>query len=343
MDQATRLRSIDCLTMIEQRLPALAGASRRVAEAIVRDPWAILGMTIYDVARVSGVSLPSVTRFCRAVGYPGFRELVQGIAQSLGRIDSKDFETLESPTQGKDGLPALASTIVKRQIDALQMTLRTLDFAAIERATEAIAAAQRVTVLGHGGAYVPALGIAVKLNWGGVPAVAATPDLFTNQVIAVGAHDVVIGISHQGRTRDTVELLRLAGSLGAKTIGISTVPHSPMGSVADISVSVLSPEVARAGTFLIAFDTLMVLADILAAAVADRRWGGTPPNRATVVEWIETNLRVGPLPHPPPETRRRATLRTRRTIANDATAESAADTQSGTDGPHNGMTGAGER
>ncbi|HET7056570.1 MAG TPA: hypothetical protein VFI12_08910, partial [Thermomicrobiales bacterium] len=91
MDKSARFRSVDCLTIIEQRLPALTGASRQVAEAIMRDPWAVLGMTIYDVAEMSNVSLPSVTRFCRAVGFGGFRELVQGIAQSLGRIDSKDF------------------------------------------------------------------------------------------------------------------------------------------------------------------------------------------------------------------------------------------------------------
>lgn len=298
MDKAARLRSVDCLTMIEQRLPALTGASRRVADAIVRDPWALLGMTIYDVAAMSGVSLPSVTRFCRAVGYPGFRELVQGIAQSLGRIDSKDLESLETAANGGGGLPALAATIIKRQIEALQTTLQALDFDAIDRASSAIANASRVVVIGHGGAYVPALGMAIKLNWGGIAAHGSTPDEFSNVVISTSKTDVVIGISHQGRTRDTVELLRLARGLGATTIGISTVPHSPLAAVSDVSLAVLSPDMARAGTFFLAFDTLMVMADILAATVAERKWNGAPPHRPEVVEWIETNLRVGPLPLP---------------------------------------------
>jgi DNA-binding MurR/RpiR family transcriptional regulator len=286
--------------MIEQRLPALSGASRRVAEAIVRDPWAVLGMTIYDVASMSGVSLPSVTRFCRAVGYPGFRELVQGIAQSLGRIDSRDLEHVSPAVSGSEdgGVPGLASAIVRRQIEALQTTLEALDFNAIERATEAIAKAQRITVIGHGGAYVPAMGMAVKLNWAGAPAVPATPDLMSNIVIAIQPGDVVIGVSHQGRTRDTIDLLRLAKSFGAVTIGISTVPFAPLGSIADISLAVLTPDVARAGTFFLSFDTLMVLADILAATVSERKWNGSPPNRPEVIEWIETSLRVGPVPSP---------------------------------------------
>jgi len=293
MDQVARLRSIDCLTMIEQRMPALTGASRRVAETIVRDPWAILGMTIYDVAAASGVSLPSVTRFCRAVGFQGFRELVQGVAQSLGRTEHKDLERIE--TLGEvTGIRQLACEIVGRQIDALQTTLKLLDYDAIESAAEAILKARRVTIVGHGAAYVSALGMAIKLNWGGITASAVTPDLFSNQIIAVDNSDVVIGLLHQGRTRDVIEMVRLAQSFGATTIGVTTVPHSPLADVADIQVAVLSPDIVRSGTFLIAYNALMVLADLLAAAVAERNWGDAPPNRDAVVEWIETNLRVAP-------------------------------------------------
>ena len=294
MDKVARYRSVDCLTIIEQRLPTLTGASRRVADAILREPWAVLGMTIYDVAEMSQVSLPSVTRFCRTVGYGGFRELVQGIAQSLGRIESKEFEPLEQVDAASDGLPSLAATIVRRQIEALQTTLNALSYPDIERAIEAICEAQRVIVIGHGAAHVPAEGLSVKLMWGGVAAYPATPDMFSNIVISCGPGDVAIGISHQGRTRDIIELLRLAKSFGATTIGISTVPESPLGEVSDISLAVLSPDHARSGAFLIAFDGLMMLSDILAAAVSNRKWQGDPPNRAKAVEWIETNLRVGP-------------------------------------------------
>ncbi len=296
MDSSARYRSVDCLTIIEQRLPALHGASRRVAEAIVRDPWSILGMTIYDVAAAAGVSLPSVTRFCRAVGYTGFRELVQGIAQSLGRLEAKDFESAEHGSDQHNPVPDVVQAVVRQQIEALQITARTIDLEAIEQATAVISNAQRVFILGHGAAYVPALGMAVKLNWAGVCAVATSPDMFTNQVIALGHGDVVVGLSHQGRTRDTIDMLALARELGATTVGVSTVPQSPLAAVSDISIAVLTPEAARAGTFVIAFDTLMVIADVIAALVSDDKWDGAPPNRTEVVEWIETKLRVGPLP-----------------------------------------------
>lgn len=289
------MRTVDCLTTIERRLPALTGAPRRIAQTIVDDPWAVLRMTVYDVALASDVSQPSVTRFCRMIGYAGFRDLLQGLAQSLGRIDAKELATVERPPSDTDGLAALAAAVAAHQIEAIQATQRTLDVAAIDRAAAAIAAAGRVSIVGHGAAHVAASGIAFKLNWAGVFVCPSTPDAFSSQVIAIGPTDVVIGVSHQGRTRDTIESLRLARSFGATTIGISTVAHSPMAEVSDVVVAVLTPQIARTGTFLVANSALMFLADILSAAVSERRWGGAPPRRHDVVEWIEKSMRVGPV------------------------------------------------
>jgi RpiR family carbohydrate utilization transcriptional regulator len=236
-----RLRSVDALSIIEQRLPALSGASHRVGEAIVSDPWAILGMTIYDVAAKAGVSLPSVTRFCRAVGYNGFRELVQGIAQSLGRLDTHTIDSSSTPTDEDEGLPGLAARIVNRQIDALKATLTTINFDNVEAAVQALCKARRVYTVGHGSAYVSALGIAIKLNWAGLAAVAATPDLFSNLLISVDENDVVISISNQGRTKDVIEMQEVAREGGATTISISLVEHSPLSKSSDIPIVVLSP------------------------------------------------------------------------------------------------------
>jgi RpiR family carbohydrate utilization transcriptional regulator len=296
VNSAARLRAVDALELIEGRLPALTGASRRVAEAITADPWAVLGMTIYELAEASGVSLPSVTRFCRAVGYPGYRELLQALAQSLGRLDIKDLAPPE-PAGERPGLPTLVAGIVARQIEALQNTHRILDYDALEGAVRLLAEGRRIYVVGSGGAYVSALGMAVKLNWAGAPAVATSPDIFANQMVALEAGDVVVAISHQGRTHDTIETLRLARSFGARTISISAIVHAPLAEVAEVALAVFSPARALHGTFTVAHTAELVVADILAAAVAERKWAacnGAPPRRAPVADWIEQYLRVGP-------------------------------------------------
>ncbi len=295
MTESMRHIAVDCLLAIEQRLPALKGTARRVAEFIVNDPWAVLDMTIYDVAARSNVSVPSVTRFCRAVGYSGYRELVRALAQSLGRLDARELEALPGQGHGPEYLHAVTERLVERQCHALQVAGKTIDLDVVQEIADRVSQASRVTLIGHGAAYPTALATAVKLNWAGVPATAVPPDMFSNQAMFQNARDVVIGISHQGRTRDVIEALRMARSMGATTVGISAVPHAPLATVADCYLAVLSTELARSGTLIVASSALMLVADLIAAAVADGQGEHLSERRRQVSEWIEGHLRVGPL------------------------------------------------
>jgi DNA-binding MurR/RpiR family transcriptional regulator len=130
-----------------------------------------------------------------------------------------------------------------------------------------------------------------------VPALATSPDLFANQLVGLAPvpdGDVVLAISHQGRTRDTIATLRLAKEFGATTIAVSAIAHAPITEIADIGLAIFSPARAMHGTFTVAHTAELTVADILAAAVAERKWGGNPPRRAAVADWIEQHLRVGP-------------------------------------------------
>ena len=87
----------------------------------------------------------------------------------------------------------------------------------------------------------------------------------------------------------------MAKHLGATTVGISAVPHAPLATVADHYLAVLSPELARSGTFIVASGALMLVADLIAAAVAEDQDEQLTQRRSQVSEWIESRLRVGPL------------------------------------------------
>src|ERR1700728_4923001 len=55
--------------------PNLAPAEQRVAAEVVRDPAAAAAKTISDLAAQCRTSGATVHRFCRAVGFDGYREL----------------------------------------------------------------------------------------------------------------------------------------------------------------------------------------------------------------------------------------------------------------------------
>src|SRR3982074_318904 len=66
-------------------LPALTPAQVRVANEVLRDPAAVASSTIGELAARCGTSLPSLPRFCLALGLTGYAELRLGLAAESGR------------------------------------------------------------------------------------------------------------------------------------------------------------------------------------------------------------------------------------------------------------------
>ena len=82
----------DIISVIKQAAPTLRPSERRVAEAVLADVNFALHCANGELARRAGVSEPTVTRFSRAIGCAGVRELKVKLAQSLvvGRIYLED-------------------------------------------------------------------------------------------------------------------------------------------------------------------------------------------------------------------------------------------------------------
>ena len=63
---------------------SLSQAQRQVAAAMLDDPEFALHANVDALAERAGVSPPTITRFCRALGYSGLREFKLRLAQNAG-------------------------------------------------------------------------------------------------------------------------------------------------------------------------------------------------------------------------------------------------------------------
>ena len=68
---------------IQQQMPRMTRAERKVATVVVASPYKVLRKSIGLLASEAGVSEPSVIRFCRAMQCRGFQEFKLKLAQSL--------------------------------------------------------------------------------------------------------------------------------------------------------------------------------------------------------------------------------------------------------------------
>ena len=197
-----------------------------IARAIIADPRGVIAEPIEAFAARIGVSAGSVVRFARTLGFPGYRALKYELASVAGMPGSL------SRLPGEKGL-------FEAEIRALQFASQSLDISAVATAGEMLVAARRVELAGAGAASATARALEFQLTILGLacrrledPREAAAAAGFLRR------GDVLVAISHSGRTRDTVDAARRAHTSGAGIIVITSMPGSPLGRLGSVVLSV---------------------------------------------------------------------------------------------------------
>jgi DNA-binding MurR/RpiR family transcriptional regulator len=261
------------LRRVRARLPEFTGALQRVAEQVLADPAGAARATIVELAERSGTSPATVTRFCRALGFPGYADLRLAIAAETGRASRSagwaiDIGREIGPT---DPLDRVLGQIVAADTNAMHDTAGLLNLHEVARAAAAIAGSQRVDIYGAGGSALVGKEMQFCLHRIGVAAWAST-DIHTGLARAalLRPGDVALAVSHSGQTRETIEMIAEAAGQGATTVALTGFTRSALAELADIVL----PTASHATTFrpaaLSARHAQLVVLDLLYIAVAQR-------------------------------------------------------------------------
>lgn len=262
------------LTRIRSVLPELPAALQRVGEQVLSAPAVVARATILETAERSGTSAATVTRFCRALGLPGYADLRLAMAEETGRSSAVAGWEIDIGREimPNDSLERVLSMITTADIRAIQETAAGLDLAEVEKAAEAISRAGRVEVYGIGGSALVAGEMQLCLHRIGVPTWSWS-DVHSGLTSAalLTPDDVAIAVSHSGATYETVEMLSTAGSRGTTTVALTSFPNSPLAEVADIVLTTAIHETTFRPDALAARHPQLIVLDLIYVAVAQRR------------------------------------------------------------------------
>ncbi|MGP4101895.1 MurR/RpiR family transcriptional regulator [Nonomuraea sp. KM90] len=226
------------IARLHELAPSMPAAQRTVAARVLDDPDAVARMTIVDLAARCGVSTGSITRLCRVLGLGGYAEMRIALASDSGRIKAEPWSSrMGADVREGDSIPRIAEVVSGAVRQAVSDTLGGLDLDVVERAALAVAGAPRVWVFGIGGSGTVASELQQRLHSIGSPAwVTVDTHLALSAAALLGPLDVVIGISHTGRTQETVDLIGKASANGATTIAITNDADSPLAKRAELAL-----------------------------------------------------------------------------------------------------------
>ncbi len=285
----------NCLNRVRQSLTHLDGARKSVAESILKSPWAVYGLSIGELARLSSVSENAVNRFARTLGYSGYRDFSRALSLDLGRtlgsFHSQPIEAIQQRSPEETTPAHLIARVFDLELAAMRDTITNLDDEQVTRAVTALARASRILFIGTGSA-APLCQMAQYRcsNLGLVAAWTADPMVMISEASSLVAGDVVLAVSYAGQTWATLEALDYARTKRhATTIALTAVQGARISEIAEISLIVFGPDLSIGSMQFAARTAGMVLLEAMISAVSVEKFGTAPP---TLDEFSDMQVKI---------------------------------------------------
>ena len=230
------------INVITDALPGLNKSERKVATAILADPDRATRSSIAALAALAAVSEPSVNRFCKRFEATGFPDFKLRLAKSL--VSGVRF---------------------------MNMARDKISHIRINQVVDKLIQARRIYFFGLGASGSVARDAEHKFFRFNIP-VSSHDDVLMQRMLASTGNtgDVFFCISHTGRTREIVDVAKLARDCGSAVIGL-TVPDSPLAAVCSLTLAVDVPENTDEYMPMTSRLVHLVILDVLATGVTLRR------------------------------------------------------------------------
>jgi DNA-binding MurR/RpiR family transcriptional regulator len=223
---------MNLLTKLKSLYPDITPTEQSIADYILSKPEEIYRISIQELARKTHVSLPSVHRFARKLGFNGFKDFKINLIRDIG----VSFHI--SPDGLEDGsIERIAKIIFEKEINTLKETLANISYAELEKAVEAITGSRRLLFFAVSSSLSVAFDFYLKFMRAGLNCF-YNSDIYTQKIISTQCRksDVAIGISFSGESPEVIDCLKNARGSGAKTICVTTFIESSIVRNADVKL-----------------------------------------------------------------------------------------------------------
>ncbi|KHT33638.1 MurR/RpiR family transcriptional regulator [Pectobacterium carotovorum] len=258
---------MNMLEKIQSHLELLSKSERKVAEVILSTPQTAIHSSIATLAKMADVSEPTVNRFCRRLETKGFPDFKLHLAQSLANGTPYVNRNVEED----DSVDAYTSKIFESAMAGLEQVKSSLDVTAVNRAVDLLTQAKKISFFGLGASAAVAHDAMNKFFRFNIPVV-YFDDIVMQRMSCMNSSDgdVVVLISHTGRTKSLVEMAQLARENDATVIAI-TSDGTPLAREASLALRLDVPEDTDVYMPMVSRIAQLTLIDVLATGFTLRR------------------------------------------------------------------------
>lgn len=223
-------------------------------------------MSIQEVSAKSSSSVASIVRLSKKIGFKGYADLREKIAESLqDQINNKEFFSLiDSSNILDDTLKIVAETDIRN----INETLAVMNRESFNDTLTSILSADRVYTAGLGISFLLAEILSYQLNQVAVNSASFRRDslLFYEQAMFLGEHDLLIIFSFPPYSQETIDLAKFCHEKKIKVISITNKSSAPASFYSSSTLVVKSKNLLYTNSFA----AISVLINAIATEVAVR-------------------------------------------------------------------------
>lgn len=225
-----RTSSASCLYLIHSLFDSMSEREKHIAEYVLRNPVDAVNFSIEELAESSSVSVSTLVRFVRKLGYKGYQQFRIALASEALAPEAKIYDT--EVDRNVDPIQ-IAYTSARK---ALELTSSMIDRNALENLAFRIVQSHQVYIFGLGGSAIVAKDAVHKLVRAGIRCISAE-DYHLQLMIAsqLKGEDIAILISHTGINKDAISLAEAIKASGAFLSVITSYPRSALARIADMN------------------------------------------------------------------------------------------------------------
>lgn len=233
-----RLKGNEIFLLARTLAPELGKKERSIARFIDDNPQSLSKMCITDIANYLNVSVSSITKVSKKLGFTGFHDLKINIARQAST--QEDIVDIPVIPDSEHYVEQVIESTFLNSVLALQESLSVINSAVIKAVAWLFInkpEGAQIFISGCGGSGSICDDFNHKLLKIGIFSSVFSDShkqLMTASLMRPG--DILLAISHSGQTTDIIQMVKAANENGAETICLTNYPNSPLSLIAKHSI-----------------------------------------------------------------------------------------------------------
>lgn len=224
------------LFQIKKKYEELDPAEKKLADYILQQVSYIPYVSMDSLADEVNISKTTVIRFCKKLGFKGFKDFKIGLLKFISIKSSHSISGADIPEELNENFDPskLLFLVIQRNLEMFNDLNEINKPEALNSAIDLIMNAQKVVLIGVGSSVPVVLDAEHRFVRLGINCNATTDTHFqVVRTLSLSKEDLILAISYSGHTNDIYECLKIAKKRGVKVVSITSFPSSPIAKIAD--------------------------------------------------------------------------------------------------------------